>query len=162
MGDALLLQGQVNGTADTGALPASMEELAASLESPAYKYHPLRERLDHNIRRSQKWEALRSAWTQGDLPRLRAALKTAKCDQELCSMPIVTKSQAALTELLQITRDCDIALQALYDKRGNPQSHRARLLKSIGEAQQLSLGPMLWEDPILAEALDELDKDNGK
>merc|ERR1712170_309698 len=80
-------------------------------------------------------------------------------DEELCSMPIVTKSQAALTELLQITRDCDVALQALYDRRGNPQSQRARLLKAIREAEELPLGPKLWEDPILAEALDELDQD---
>lgn len=161
--DAALLhsQSQVDGSVKrlcsdgASAVPSSMEDLAASLDKE-HKDHPVRERLRQNIKKSQRWEALQKAWMEGDLPRLRAAIKSAHHDSELSSMPVVTRSEAALIQLAQITRHCDDALQAMCE--GEDRKKQVRIIRgAVQQAEKLALGPKMWDDQILIEALDALD-----
>merc|ERR1712217_707962 len=81
--DASLLQGQVKGVVDLSNLPAStkhLEEQLIDVKNIKHRETPIGERLVPQVRRSRRWLALTDAKNDGDLDKLRGALKAAQLD----------------------------------------------------------------------------------
>merc|ERR1712039_280530 len=159
--DALLVQGPKHGPAASAKLEGGTlvhAELEKSMKHRKFRDHHVKDRVLSNIRKSQKWAAIETAQAEGDIPKLRKALKSARVDVTLCSMPSVRNAEAALGDLAWSKSRCQEFLDGTLTYDGKkPLTSLKQMHRAAQYVHTLPLGPKVWEDPVLSDAKSRLD-----
>lgn len=147
-----------NSLPDLGAPKnGSTQEQPVKRGAPAPN-HPLKRWLPHlekrslvygvcseTVRRHEVIEALERFRSEGDLPRLWAAVRRAKLDVALSDIPSVTNMSQLLAQATKQKVICENIAQRVAKTTFTTKDVRV-LEKAVKELEQLQLGPKLWKD----------------